>query len=220
MDEITRVLTTNGIDRNVLALILMLPLVATLVTVARHIIGLKSFGMYTPILATFTFATIGIKFGLLLLAVTLIVGLVTRNFLDKIRIHYLSRLSIVITTSTIALLVILPIALKLNLSEGLSSNLTVLPIVIVMAINETFISTQLQKGTRTAIYLLVETLVISIFSFLLIRWSVFNNFVSSYPIIIIATLLLNFLIGRWQGLRLTEMQRFKSVFKKLADDKR
>jgi hypothetical protein len=76
---------------------------------------------------------------------------------------------------------------------------------------EKFVATQIEKGSRTAIVLSVETLLISIISYYIISWQSLLSLVQQYPMVILLTILVNMFLGRWTGLRLMEYFRFKDL---------
>lgn len=210
MDILSQYLINGGISRETLQLLLMLPFISTLVVVARHIMGIKSFGMYFPIIATYALVFLGLKTGLLLVLYLAVIGSISRMAISTIRIHYLSRLSLVICLSTFASLVFLYIMTLFDFSRPhIAQN--ALPIILVISFSETFVSTQIQKGTRAAIYLFFETLIIAILGYLIISWSFMKDFVLSFPYIVILVFLFNVLIGKWKGLRLYEVWRFRTI---------
>ncbi len=95
---------------------------------------------------------------------------------------------------------------------GLAS-VSIFPILIMIALVEKFVATQIKKGARTAIILSVETLIISIICFLLVSSNQLKAFVQTYPWVVILTVLVNIALGKWTGLRLSEYIRFKEVLK-------
>ena len=48
-------LLNNGIEKSTIVLLLMLPIVATMVGISRHIIGMRSLGIYLTLIITFIF---------------------------------------------------------------------------------------------------------------------------------------------------------------------
>lgn len=200
------------ISSDVLVPLLMLPFIATLVVLARHILGLKSFGMYIPIIATYALFTLGFKIGITLIIYLAVVGIITRLAISPLRIHYISRISLVICLSTIASIVFLYVIAALEFTKNHPIN-SVIPIILIIAFCETFVSTQIQKGMRTSIYLFMETFVIAVLGCLLLRWNFAVNFVLNYPYVLILIVFINILIGKWKGLRLYEMWRFRTIKK-------
>jgi hypothetical protein len=50
-----------------------------------------------------------------------------------------------------------------------------------------------------------------------VQWEVLTSLILAYPEIIILTLFANIYLGRWTGLRLSEMVRFQEIFKYLEE---
>ncbi len=81
---------------------------------------------------------------------------------------------------------------------------------------EKFVSTQIEKGTRVALILAAETLIISTVGYFLIKSTFVTDLLLAYPLWIIAlTFIINITLGKWSGLRLSEYWRFRQVFKHL-----
>lgn len=213
MDPVVQYFIESGITKDTIILLLMLPIVATFVVISRHILGIKSFGMYVPIIATYAWATLGFKVGFTLTIYLAFIGILTRYLVGVLRIHYLSRLSLVIGITTIAALVYFYV-LTLFDTTTVYAQQSALPIVLVVLFCETFVSTQIQKGFRTSTYLFVETIIIALLGYTLITWDSMRNLLMNFPYIIIVTILVNFLIGKWNGLRLSELWRFRTIKKR------
>lgn len=212
MIEIFNFMVNNGVPRETITLLLMLPIIATLIVAIRQIAGIKAFGIYTPLIITFAFFDTGIKYGLAIFLTVLIVGTLVRFMVRRFRLLYLPRMGIVLTIIAIVILLIL--------FEGALSKRTVLvgtsifPILIMVTLAEKFIAAQIEKGVRTAIILSLETLLVSIIGYYLITWNRFQELVFLYPQLIILSLVINILLGRWSGLRISEYFRFKEILKK------
>ena len=205
-------INTAHVPQEALIYLLMLPVIATLVVLARHIIGIKSFGLYIPIIATYSLSYLGLKVGLALTIYLAIIGILTRITISKFRIHYVSRLSLVICISTLASLSFIYLLSLFDSAQSYEKQ-DALAMILVISFCETFISTQIQKGFRTALYLFVETMTIAVIGSLLLKWVFTRELVLDFPYIIIITLIINLLIGKWKGLRLYEIWRFRTVKK-------
>jgi hypothetical protein len=80
-----------------------------------------------------------------------------------------------------------------------------------VALAEQFVSAQIEQGFSAAVFLTTETLVLSIVTYYLVSWDPFQSLILAYPELIFLTLIINFLLGRWTGLRLMEYYRFRQV---------
>lgn len=203
----------EGVPRETVELLLMLPIIATLIAFFRQVVGIKAFGIYTPSIVIFAFLATGIKYGIVIFISVIVVGMLARYLLKKIRILYLPRVAI---TVTIVALVILGI-LVLGGSQqrtGLAA-VSIFPLLIMITIVEKFVAAQIEKGNRTAIILAVETLIISILGYYIVKWPFLTKTIVAYPWIILITIPVNIFLGKWTGLRLSEYFRFREVLKKV-----
>jgi hypothetical protein len=95
------------------------------------------------------------------------------------------------------------------------AHVSIFPILIMITIVEKFVAVQIEKGDKTAIRLALETLIISMLGYYLASWKVLLAFVAGYPWVILFTIPINIILGKWTGLRLTEYLRFREVIKKM-----
>jgi hypothetical protein len=216
MSDLVRFIASQQVDINTVYLLLALPFIATLIASFRQIIGIKSFGIYSPLVLTFAFWATDLKYGLAIFIVIFLTGTLVRYFLKRTRLLYMSRMAIVLTVISLAILALMTVGGHFR-RYGLSST-SILPIVIMILLIEKFISAQVEKGFRTAIFLSMETLFISIVGYRILVWPAFQNFVLDYPYYVFALLLVNFLLGKWSGLRLSEYLRFREVIKNVESD--
>lgn len=211
MSDIIQLIASQGVSIETIYLILALPFVATLIAAFRQLVGIKSFGIYTPLVLTFAFWAIGIKYGIAIFLVIFLTGTAVRYILRNFRLLYMPRMAIVLTVISLAILTLLAIGGYLNKS-GLAST-SILPILILITLVEKFISTQVEKGFRTATFLSIETLIISIAGFYFITWDVFRTIVLEHPEYILLLFVFNIFLGKWTGIRLSEYLRFREVIK-------
>ncbi len=216
MSELVHFIMAQHVDINTVFLLLALPLIATLIAAFRQVVGIKSFGIYSPLVLTFAFWATELKYGLAIFAVIFITGTLVRYLLKKIRLLYMPRMAIMLTLISIAVLVLITVGGHFR-RYGLSST-SILPILIMIVLIEKFISAQVEKGFRTAALLSLETLCISVVGFFVLRWEAFQWFVLEYPYYVIGLLIFDVLLGRWSGLRLSEYFRFRNVIKHVDSD--
>lgn len=204
----------QGVPLETILLLLMLPIIATFIAFLRQVVGIKAFGIYTPLIVTFSFlATNGVKYGIAIFLSVMVFGMLMRFALKPFRLLYLPRVAIMLTVVAIMILGIL--VLGGNIRRTGLAHVSIFPILIMITIVEKFVAVQIEKGDRTAIRLALETLIISILGYYLASWRVLLEFVASYPWAILLTIPINILLGKWTGLRLTEYLRFKDVIKKM-----
>lgn len=212
MSSIIQYMTINGVPGDTVLLILMLPIVATIISFTRQILGIKAFGIYTPLIITFAFLATGIKYGIAIFVIVLVIGTLMRFILKRFRLLYLPKMAITFIVIALAMLILF--------FEGAFSQRTgliavsIFPILIIITLTEKFIAAQIKRGNRTAIILTLETLIIAIVCYFVASWPWLQKITLSYPTwVIIVAIILNILLGKWTGLRLTEYLRFKEVIK-------
>lgn len=204
----------KGLPFETVILLLMLPIIATFIAFLRQVVGIKAFGIYTPLIITFAFlATNGLKYGITIFLVVIVTGMLMRFILKPFRLLYLPRVAIMLTAVAIFVLGVLVLGGDLR-RTGLAA-VSIFPILIMITIVEKFVAVQIEKGTRVAVILATETLLISIVGFFIASSETLIRGVASYPWVILFTVPINVMLGKWTGLRLSEYYRFKEIMKHL-----
>lgn len=204
----------KNVPFDTVVLLLMLPVIATFIAFLRQVVGIKAFGIYTPLIVTFAFlATNGIKYGITIFISVILIGMLMRFVLKPFRLLYLPRVAIMLSVVSVALLGILIFGGEMR-RTGLAA-VSIFPILIMITIVEKFVAVQIEKGNKAAVILAMETLFISIIGFFIASSTPLIKFIVSYPWIILFTLPINILLGKWTGLRLSEYFRFKEIMKHL-----
>lgn len=212
-----------------LILLLMLPIVATIVGVARHVIGIKSLGLYAPIILTFAFYVLGlngnfgqysdvwagVRYGIILLAVIIATTLFITTIIRPIRMHYFPKVSFVLAFAALAVFGAIMLAQYLDLT-GFSS-VSAVALVLLASVAEQFTSILFKKNFKVALLLTIETVLTSILCYLLIAWPSFQQLIIVQPLLVLLTLPINLLLGRYRGLRVREYLRFNEILTENED---
>lgn len=205
---------SEGVPYETVKLLLMLPVIATVIALFRQVMGIKAFGIYTPLLITFAFlATNGIKYGIAIFIAVILIGMIMRFVLRPWRLLYLPRVAIMLTVVAVTILVLLTFGGNMK-RTGLAA-VSIFPILIMITMVEKFITVQIEKGNRAAILLAIETLAISILGYYIASWGSLIRIIILYPWVILLTVPINIILGKWTGLRLSEYWRFREVIKKM-----
>lgn len=220
-------LSNEGVNNLLIYSLLVIPIIVAFGTIARHFIGMKMMSLTVLLITSYVFAFLfadntflSIGIGLLLVIFIYFFSYLVKNFIVNGGLHYFSRISLIISfVSLLSLFIILVAAKFLNFGEY-SSYLSMNPFCVVLAVvlSEYFSASQIQKGFKTSRMLFWNTLFLSIFIAGLISWRGFQVFVFKYPFIILFFVLISYLIGRYQGVRLTEVLRFNSVANENSKD--
>lgn len=202
---------SNGIPSNTIVLLLMLPIIATIIAVLKQVIGITTFGLYTPSIITLSFLALGLKFGLVILFIIIVTGALARILLDRFNLLHIPRIAIVLTFST--LIILLTLALGTYLGVAAIATIAVFPMLIMTTLAEKFVSALGGRGFYAAILLMLETTVVSLICYWVVEWHYLQNLILGHPEIILLLIIFNYMLGRWTGLRLMEYVRFREVMK-------
>ena len=140
----------------------------------------------------------------------ILIGMLSRYTLRYLRVLYLPRVAITLTFVSFAMLGVLALGGYFQ-RTGLAT-VDIFPLLIMITLVEKFVATQIEKGDKIAIILAIETLFISLVGYFIARSFFLNNLILVSPWIVLLTLPINVLLGKWSGLRLTELVRFRHIF--------
>lgn len=219
MSSLIQYMLNQGIPQETVVLLLMLPLVVTIIAFARQVIGIKGFGIYTPLIIAFAFLATGLKYGLIFFLTILLVGTLIRLAAKRFRLLYLPRMALVLTAVALAIL-----ALFLEGAYSGRTGLTatsIFAVLIMITLVEKFIAVQIERGARGAIILTSETLILSLVCYWIASWPWLQNLVLQFPVwFILGSIVTNISLGKWTGLRLSEYWRFREVINRIELPKR
>ena len=213
MSLITQFIINQGIPQETVVLLLMLPIMATVIAFSRQVVGIKGLDIYTPLIIAFAFLVIGLKYGLIIFITILLIGTLMRLLVRRIRLLYLPRVAIILTTVILAILL-------LFLADAYSGQkylvtTSIFATLIMVALIERFVAVQIERKAKKAIILTIETLLLAIICYWVASWSWLQNQIISIPLwIILGTIIVNILLGKWTSLRLSEYWRFREVIKR------
>jgi hypothetical protein len=210
MQHAIREAVNKGLPANIIVLLLLFPLIASLIAASRHIVGLKGFGIYIPAVLSVAFVSTEIITGVIIFVAVILAAIITRKIVRRLRFPYLPRTAMILWGVSIFILALMVLSSRLGLHELLTIN--IFPILIIILLTENFMDSQLFNSQQEALKITLETLFIAIICSLIISQEAVHKFVLLYPeISLLGTVIINYLIGRYTGLRLLEFARFNSV---------
>jgi len=216
MTNLINILYQNGISADILTLLIFIPIVATLVNLFRYILGIKTLGIYPALILGFAYYLSGARYGIFITVIVIIFTLINYSFLKKIRMHYISRvtinyfiLAIVIGTLYYLLYKFPVLQLDFNFAE-----VNPIAIVLIATLSDFVLKTYDKKDLFSTILAFVETMAVSLLGWLIIRYDIVSTFLLNNLWILLVLLPINFLIGKASNLRFMDLFRFKQI---LAD---
>ena len=205
----------SGVPPNTIVLLLLLPLIVSLIAAARHVVGLRGFGIFLPASLAIVFAAIGPVVGIGLFMVIVLVSTGARLLLRKfkLKLQYLPRMALILWMVVGGVLLSLFAAPFIRHPDFTS--VSIFPVLILVLLAEDFSKVQLGKSPRTALALASETIILSLVSYVVLTFESIQEFALLYPeTLLIAVAAFNLLLGRYVGLRFIEYWRYRRLILK------
>lgn len=204
----------SGVPANTIVLLLLLPIVAFFIAAARHLVGLRGFGIFLPAALSVTFVATGPSLGIGLFLLIVTVSTAARIILRrvKVKLQYLPRMALIlwlVSASVLGILFLAPVIKNPGLAD-----VSIFAVLILALLAEDFTKVQLGKSIKTAITITTETLILSIASYLFLTYKPLQVFALLNPESLLITIgILDFLLGKYSGLRVLEVWRFRRLIK-------
>lgn len=205
----------RGVPTQTVILLLVLPVIATILAFFKQIVGITTFGLYTPSIVALSFLSLGWQVGVTFLFFILVTGYATRAIMSRWRLLYIPKVAIILTVVSLTLLVLMGMSAFFGVSF---SRETVFILLVMSTLSESFLTLKTEEGWYAALLGIGETIVVALFCVFLVQWAAFQAVLLAYPELILLTIILNAFLGRWTGLRLVEYFRFREVFRHLQEE--
>jgi len=164
---------------NVLAVLLLMPLGGLITSVFHNILGLKTFGHFTPTLLAVSFMYAELIPGIITFLAIFIVGFSSRFFVEHLKLTKRPRVSLVLISVSITLAFTVSAMDYLGLEPG--SRAILLPMVAISLLIERFTRNTYKAGFNFAVGKLTGTLAAACCSLLLFRIDGLQWFFINFP---------------------------------------
>jgi hypothetical protein len=193
----------------VMKILLLLPFAALITTFMRNVIGMGTFGTFSPALLAMSFIYADWKTGLAIVVIVITVGLLARSALEKLRLLTVPRLSIILTI--VILCVVFGISILHYLMPAISAEVVLLPMIILTMLIERFHVSAEEDGLVHTVQLAAGTLLVATLCYLVLGWQRVGEWVLTFPEAHFFTIAAFIVLGRYAGYRLTELWRFREL---------
>jgi len=215
--NLTEWIIEHGVSQMVLEILISMCIVSTIVSIARYLIGNKTYGIYAPIILAIAYSYTGLKYGLAITLVVILTSLLSYSILKKIRMHYITRIA---TNYTILSIVLVGFFILIDIfGLGLEnmSNIPPLAFICIAALSDFFIKQYVKKSFKSSIITLLETILVAIVGWFVITRSLISDYVLNNLWVIPMLVIVNILLGMYKSLRFKDLFRFRLINKE--DDK-
>jgi len=189
-----------------LATLLLLPFGILITALCRHIIGVHSYGVFTPTLLALALTYADPYTTSLIFLITCSFAVMGRRLFPK-NISHTPRLAIIFTLVSLIIASSVSILNFLNIAKG--STIILLPIIILTTLVDRIYRTQEDEGLEIAIRRLIWTIIISFLCLPIIQMEMLGNIVLKYPEIHLISLALFLLLSNYKGKKLINLAILK-----------
>ncbi len=204
-----RLFKRHDLPIELLELVLLLPIGALVVAAGRNLVGVETFGTFSPALLALAFLQTGLLWGTALFALMIATGTLARLALARFHLLRAPRLAVLLTFVVAMLLVVTVVGLKAGIAPA--TRAAVFPLAILTLMIERFSAAIEEEGTMRALGVAGGTLAVAAVAFGAMSWSPIRITVLAFPELQLFVVALFFVAGRWHGLRLVELVRFRHI---------
>lgn len=200
----------KGVSASVIYTLLLLPLIVTLIAFLRHIVGISNSGVYLPSILTVIFISLGIVYGIFLTFIIYLFVYFYRLFSKNLKLYVAPYTSFMIILLTLFIYFIFGAGIYFGIVDpSYLGNSSLFPILILILSSERFMHIQIDKGFVHSVYILIDTIFVAFVTYITVSYfSFFKTLILMYPEFIFMFLILNFMIGKYKGLRMMEMLHY------------
>ena len=189
--------------------LLLIPLGALIVAFLRTIVGILTFGTFAPILLAATFYEVSLLLGLISFSVIVGIGVLLRIYLDRHKVLFIPRLSMVLTSMVLLVLILMVFSYHLGVQRTL--HFSFFPMIILTWTIERFSIAHIEDGLKTALITAAGTALASAIIYGVMQVHTILFYLFSFPELLLVIMALLFFIGQYTGYRLTELWRFRDI---------
>lgn len=212
-----------GVNIDQIYLLLIVPCIALIIATSRIIVGMNVSSIIVPsILVACCFILGPILTGIIFIGSALM-ALFIKYLLNELHMHFSAKMPVIVNLVFILVLLLAPILIENYAISSITLPSISLIMITLALLTEKFLSFKMtQNGLMTDFKNLFKTSLFSLATYLFLggdllgfKWTVVKDFILFFPEIISVCVILNLLIGRYTGLRISELIRFRDlIFKK------
>lgn len=193
------------------AVLLLVPIGGLVMAFFRNVIGVPTFGTFTPVLIALAFRETELLNGILLFSTVVALGLTVRFYFERLGLLLVPRLAAVLCVVVLLLVSIGVVSNALDLETGLS--VALFPMVILTMVIERMSIVWEERGPAEAIAEGLGSLAVASAAYLVMGVHAIQHLAFVFPELLLVVLAAALLLGRYKGYRLSELMRFKAFLK-------
>lgn len=192
-----------------LEILLLLPIAVLVAAIFRNLIGLRTFGVFMPILIALSLRSTDLVTGLALVTSVTCAGVLGRLMLDRLRLLFVPRLCLLLCLVVLLITGLAQVGYVFE-GRGFMSGL-LFPIVILSILIERISVTTLEEGLESTQKLLAGSLALAAIAYPIFHSETLIRLFFGFPELVFCVMSGLVLIGGYRGYRLVELWRFRSL---------
>lgn len=208
-------LSNNWVSTSHIYIILLLPIFLTIIGVSKHLIGISTLWSIIPVFITLLYLQIGVIFTLVLIWFLIVFNIIISKFISKYTLLYTPKVTFITILNLLIFMLFFQALQYFDIIQIHINN--ILYIILFFIVSEKLITIITSKEFREYKKSLMGTIIISLLCYSLFHFNTLLVFLTAYPEVLILLVPLNFLLGRFTWLRITEYLRFREVVKSIEE---
>ncbi|MFZ6180994.1 7TM domain-containing protein [Nannocystis pusilla] len=196
---------------SLLQTVLMLPIGALVVVLFRNVIGVPTFGTFLPALIAASMGATGLVWGMVSLVIVTCSVVSARLGLQRLQLLHSPTLAILLTVVVLSMLGTSLVADHLDLEE--LARVAHFPIAVMAIVSENLYLVLAEKGVREGMKHFWGTLMVVLACYLVMNSMAMQVLVIGFPEVLLLVIAANIYLGRWVGVRLIELWRFRRLWR-------
>jgi len=216
MSKFINNLSSAGFNVSDIYLIIIIPILLLWLSITKHIIGFSPLWIMIPVGITLMLFQVGLEITVILLTVMFITNMLLAKLISKYTLLYTPKVSFLISINIIVAIALMNILYHYHL---LSLNIeSIIFLIIFILIAEKLITLIIWKEFREYKLSIIYTLWFSLISYILLNLNLIKIFILAYPEMLLLLIPINFFIGQFTWLRITEYFRFREVITSIEEE--
>ncbi len=200
-----------GLPFGLLRTVLMLPIGALIVVVFRNVIGVPTFGTFLPALIAEGAGATGLFWGIISIFIVMFTVALARSSVQRLGLLHSPTLAILLAVVVLTMLGTSLIAEQFGLDA--LTRISYFPIAVMAIASERFYLALVEQGPKKAMSQLNGTMLVVFACYLVMNSMAMQVLVSGFPEVLLWVVAANIYLGRWVGVRVLEMFRFRGLLK-------
>ncbi len=200
--------------QSVFRVLILIPFGAVVLVIFRNIIGVKTFGIFLPVLLALFFQETGFLFGFFFFSAIVGTGFLLRFLLKKMQLLAIPHLSIILTAVVMMLCIFAVFNRELRIFREFTPAL--FPIVITTIFIERFGLMLEEEGLQNTLASLIGSIIIATITYGIFSIRTLQSVVFTHPETLFILIAIFIMVGKYTGYRVSELVRFRAFLKKEA----